>query len=489
MTIPVVAISFTDVTIALYVVYLFSMIALSVSIMLENRNPSATIAYLLTLIFLPILGLVIYLIFGQNFRKRRIFSRKIKKDHTRLKEWEDQHNYNFKELQNLGLIHFHDKMKIARLLMKNNRAVLTANNNIDVLTNGPEAFSEFYRCFENARHHIHVDMYIVRDDAAGKRFVDTLVRKAEEGVEVRLSYDDVGSSISKQMLHRLREAGAEVFAFMPVQFPSLTSNINYRNHKKIIVVDGEYGFVGGMNISEKYTNTNPAYGFWRDTHLKLTGDAVWSLQILFLLNWAFVSGKEMLTQAQYFPDVKNDGQKLVQIIESGPDSPWSAIMQGMFTAISTARDYVYLQTPYFIPNDEIATALETAALSGVKVKIMIPYKGDSRIVQAATFSYLKPIVDAGGEVYLYKKGMLHAKTLMVDGNLCSVGTTNLDYRSFDLNFEVNAFIYDLETTEKLVDDFNKDLADCEQLEMERWQKRRHYRKLTESLARIFAPLL
>lgn len=482
-------ISAIDISVILYSIYLLSMIVLSISIMLENRNPSSTIAYLLTLIFLPVLGLIIYLIFGQNFRKKKIFSRKIQKDNTMLKEWEDQLNLDFKEMQALGILNFHEKMKVARLMSKNNRAVLTHNNTVDVLTNGEEAFPEMYRCIDAAKHHIHADYYIIAGDEAGQKFANVMIAKAREGVEVRISYDDVGSGVSRKMLREMRDAGVQAYPFMPVQFPNLTSKINYRNHKKILVIDGQVGFVGGMNISNNYTNDGLSGGFWRDTHLKITGDAVRSLQVLFVLNWSFVSKENLIAKKQYFPQTTSKGQKLVQIAESGPDSPWPSIMQGMFAAITTATDHVYIQTPYFIPNQEISIAIETAALSGVDVRIMIPYKGDSIITQAASFSFLKPIVDAGAKVYLYQKGMLHAKTLMVDGNLCSVGTTNMDQRSFDLNFEVNAFLFDVETTAKLVSDFEKDIEDCVLIDRHRWEDRTKARKLVESLSRILAPVL
>lgn len=478
-----------DISVILYSIYLLSMIILSISIMLENRNPSSTIAYLLTLIFLPVFGLVIYLIFGQNFRKKKIFSRKIEKDNTMLKEWEDQLNLDFKEMQALGILNFHEKMKVARLMSQNNRAVLTHNNTVEVLTNGEEAFPEIYRCIAQAKHHIHADFYIIADDEAAHTFIDALIARAVEGVEVRVSYDDVGSDITRSMLRKMRDAGIQVHPFMPVRFPNLTSKINYRNHKKILVIDGQIGFVGGMNISNKYTNDGLSGTFWRDTHLKLTGDAVRSLQVLFVLNWNFVCAENLITQKQYFPKIESVGETLVQIAESGPDSPWPSIMQGLFSAINSATNHVYIQTPYFIPNEEISAAIETAALSGVDVRIMIPHKGDSIVTQAASFSFLKPLVDAGVKVYLYQKGMLHAKTIMVDGNLCSVGTTNMDQRSFDLNFEVNAFVFDVVTTAKLEEDFNKDIDDCVLIDRQRWQNRTKSRKFIESLARILAPVL
>lgn len=482
-------ISTIDISLIVYSIYSLAMIVLSISIMLENRNPNSTIAYLLTLIFLPVLGLIIYLIFGQNFRKKKIFSRKIHKDNRMLKEWEDQLNLDFKEMQALGILSFHEKMKVARLMAQNNRAVLTHNNTVEVLTNGEEAFPEMYRCIAAAKHHIHADYYIIAGDEAALKFVDALIAKAREGIEVRVSYDDVGSSISRKMLRDMRDAGVQVHPFMPVQFPNLTSKINYRNHKKILVIDGQIGFVGGMNISNNYTNDGLSGRFWRDTHLKLTGDSVRSLQVLFVLNWAFVSKENLIYQKQYFPPTTGKGQKLVQIAESGPDSPWPSIMQGMFAAINSASSHVYIQTPYFIPNEEISSAIKTAALSGIDVRIMIPHKGDSIITQSAAFSFLKPIVEAGAKVYLYQKGMLHAKTLMVDGNLSSVGTANMDQRSFDLNFEVNAFIFDVEITAKLESDFIKDMEDCVLIDQQRWQNRTKARKLIESLARILAPVL
>lgn len=473
----------------LYISYLMAMIVLSATIMLENRNPTSTIAYLLTLIFIPVFGLLIYLIFGQNFRKKRIFSRKIQQDNSLLNQWEYDHLTEFGALSNSGLMGLSEKFHIAKLLVGNSRSVITSKNDAVVFHDGDNAFEAIFSAIESARHHVHIDMYIIADDRIGRSFCELLMKKANSGVQVRLSYDDVGSGISRKTLRQLRASGVEVFPFMPVKFPVFTSKINYRNHKKIIVTDGKTGFIGGMNIADRYTNRYSEMRFWRDTQLKIEGEAVRSLQIQFLLNWRFVSGQALLNRAEFFPELQSSGNRIIQIAESGPDSPWSNIMQGIFSAIGGAREYIYIQTPYFIPNDAILLALECAALSGIKVKIMIPEKGDSRITHAATYSYIKPMLEAGAEVYLYRKGMLHAKNVMIDDGLSIVGTANMDQRSFDLNFEINAFLFDVELTQQLVKQFDSDLEHCRKLELDRWMKRRLFKRFTESMARIFAPLL
>ncbi len=483
------SISWSDLVSLVYGGYVLVMIALGLYILMENRNPSSTIAYLLTLIFLPVIGVVIYLMFGQNYRKKRIFSRKLVRDNMLVTQWEQQNMRELKRLGEQGLFDLHPLLRISKMMVNTSSAVLTKKNEVEVLTNGNEAFPAFLEAMKNARHHIHIDMYILEEDNIGHTIIQLLINKAREGVEVRLSYDAVGSRLSKKNIRQLKQNGVPVYPFMPVRSPALTSKINYRNHRKIIVVDGEIGFVGGMNLADRYTNTGKEKSFWRDTHARIRGEAVWSLQLQFMLTWRFVSGEELLGDTAYFPQIEEEGNHLVQIVESGPDTPWSNIMKGIFMAIANAREYVLIQTPYFIPNEEVLRAIESAALSGVMVKIMIPAKGDSRIAQAASYSYIRPMLEAGAEVYLYQLGMLHAKTLVIDGAMCCIGTANMDYRSFDLNFEINAFIYDVNISERLTKDFENDLEHCRQLDLTRWNKRRLRRRFSESLARIFAPLL
>lgn len=460
------------------------------SILLENRNPHKTVAYFLTLILLPVVGLFIYLLFGQDFRKQKIFSRKAVKDSNLLRKWIDETNLNFSQAEPIARNFLHEKLKIVKLLIKSDNAVLTLRNKVKILNNGEAFFPELFESIQSAKHHVHLEFYIFIDDKIGKRIIELLMQKAHEGVKVRLIYDYVGSrKFSGRSVERLKEAGVEVYPFMPVIFPRFTSKANYRNHRKIVVVDGHTGFVGGLNIADRYTNENPETKYWRDTHLKITGEAVRSLQITFMLSWNFVSGQYPDFSQVYFPDVKLQEYTLTQIAISGPDSDWATIMQGFFMAINSAQKYVYITSPYFIPNNELLTSIVTASLSGVDVKLLIPERADNLIVHSATMSYVKKLLEAGVKVYLYKKGFVHAKSLVVDDLVATVGTANMDYRSFDVNFEINAFLYDPNLAKQLRHDFETDLKNAQALTLLRWEKRRFTKRLIESSSRLIAPIL
>lgn len=459
-------------------------------ILMENRNPMKTMGFVLVLYLIPIGGMVIYLLFGQSFRKRKLFSRKGVRDNSLVKHWEDQLKANVKDVDELANQLLEEKWKVVQVLFNSDKSMLTLRNKATILRNGEETFPDLLETIRAAKHHIHVEYYIVEDDEVGRAFRDALIEKAKSGVSVKFIYDDVGStSLKRKFLRPLREAGVEVHAFMPVFFPLLTSKANFRDHRKIVIVDGETGYLGGINISARYTNVHSDRTYWRDTHLKIVGDAVKVLQLNFLLMWKFVEKRIPEIVPEYFPEVEVDDVCMTQVAASGPDSDWANIMSAMFTAINTAREEVLITTPYLIPNDEMLMAIQTAALSGVDVKVILPAKSDSLIVQWAVMSYVKELLQAGVKVYLYEKGFIHAKTMVVDDRLCTVGTTNMDYRSFDINFEVNAFLYDAELTAELRDDFYRDLEDCSQITLERWEKRRLRRRIMESAARIFAPLL
>jgi cardiolipin synthase len=358
------------------------------------------------------------------------------------------------------------------------------------LVDGQNIFPRLFDDMRKAKHHLHVEFYIVDDDDIGNEFKQILIEKAQEGVQVRFCYDDVGSrKLPLRFINELKAAGVEVYPFMRVFFPYLTSKVNFRNHRKIVVIDGVTGYFGGINIADRYTNRKPELKYWRDTHLRLHGEAVKYLQMQFMLNWKFVSKNSLPVNEMYFPPITIEESHMMQITSSGPDTDWPSIMQAILMCISTAENYIYISTPYFIPNDEVMTALQTAALSGIDVQLMIPKNGDSVITQAASMSYVKHLLEAGVKVYMYKKGFLHAKTMVVDDIIASVGTTNMDNRSFDLNFEINAFCYDEGLAKQLKDQFELDKAESELMSQSRWDKRRRTKRITESMARMFAPLL
>lgn len=458
-------------------------------VILENRDPVKTISWGLFIILIPVIGIIGYLIFGQNYRKVKIFSRKELVDLERISSLSRDQVHELPYQKFLENKKINDKRNIITLLLNNSKALLTLYNKIDIFNNGEETFDSIIKTLNKADDHIHMEFYRWESDNIGNRIKEVLVKKAREGVKIRIIYDDVGSwKISKKYLRELKKEGIETYAFMPVRFPYLTSKANFRNHRKIIVVDGKIGFVGGFNIADKYIHGDPKGSFWRDAHLRLEGESVHSLQMIFLVDWYFVSMIIIGNQPRYFPDHRVKDQCLVQITSSGPDSDWSSIMQAYFASISTAKENVFISTPYFSPNASILTALKTASLSGVDVRIILPSHSDSTIAYWNSISYIGEMLDAGIRVYLYEKGFNHAKIIMVDGVFSSVGSANVDYRSFDLNFEVNALIYNETHTINLENDFRRDLENSHLIIPGEWKKRPLKQKIFASLARILGPL-
>lgn len=473
----------------LNVVYFITAVFISLSVILDNRNPAKTISWVIILFVLPFLGLILYFFFGQNYRKEKIYSRKGLEDFERIRSLSEDQMIELSTNEFMVNEKIKSKLHIIKLLLNNSKALLTERNRVTVLNNGRNTFRSIFSELRKAKDHIHLEYYIIDDDKLGNELKDILIEKAREGVSVKLIYDDVGCwRLSKKYLRELKEAGVEHFPFMPVRFPYFANRINYRNHRKIVVVDGRVGFVGGMNIADRYLYGNKKIGPWRDTHLKIEGEAVNSLQVVFLVDWQFVSGKAIKNK-NYFPKSRIASNQLVQITASGPDSDWASIMQAYFGAIATAREYIYISNPYFIPNESILTALKTASLSGVDVRIIIPGESDSYLTYYSTLSYVQELLEAGIRVFFYQKGFIHSKLIMVDDIFSSVGTANLDIRSFDDNFEVNALVYDEEICQVLKKSFHDDLSHSREIFIEDYRKRKLFRKLAESIARVFSPLL
>ncbi len=473
----------------LNVIYLTTAIIVAISVVLDNRNPSKTISWVVVLFVLPILGLILYFLIGKNYRKEKIFSRKGLKDFEHIRNLIEN---QIIELQDEGFIEnkkIRSKLPIINLLLNNSKSLLTKQNRVEILNNGKQTFDSIISELKRAKNHIHLEYYIIDDDRIGNEIREVLIAKAKEGVKVRLIFDDVGSwKLGKKYLQSLDSAGIEFYPFMPVRFPFLANRINYRNHRKIIVIDSRVGFVGGINIADRYIDGTRKIPYWRDTHMKIEGEAVNSLQVVFLTDWYFVS-RQIVSDHKYLPKTKIKNIQLVQITASGPDSDWSSIMQAYFSAISTAKEYIYIAIPYFIPNESILTALKTVALSGVDVRMIIPGKSDSHLAFNGTMSYVEELLEAGIRVFYYQKGFIHSKLIVVDDVLASVGTANMDVRSFDDNFEVNALIYDEKICRDLMNSFLDDLDNCFEADLETHRKRSLKRKFMESFARVFSPLL
>lgn len=467
-----------------------SVFFIGIVIFLENRDPSKTITWLIVLAVFPVIGFFFYILFGRNYRKRKLFRKKAKE----VAKFNYIEHYLPKPLDHYFEQVPQHQRRFFQLANTIGDSPISFQTETKVLTNGEETFSAIIEALKQAKHHIHLEYYIVRDDQIGNKIKDILVAKAKEGVEVRFIYDSVGcfNKLSKRYLNELREAGVQVEAFFPVTFPLLSSKINFRNHRKIIVIDGEIGFCGGLNIGDEYLGKDPFFGNWRDTHLQVEKEGVRALQQIFLLDWFYITNEKILDPRYFSPtlseesDLKNGG---VQIIASGPDQEWEVIKKLFFSMITTAQKTVYIASPYFIPDEDILSAIKIAALSGIDVRLIVPSKPDHKIVFWATRSYFTELLEAGVKIYLYRKGFLHSKVIVVDEELASIGSANMDMRSFHLNFEVNAFLYRNESVRKLVLDFKQDLLDSEEVDLERFRQRSILHRVYESWCKLFSPLL
>ncbi len=467
-------------TVAFDIIYFGAIIGTIVIVILDNRNPVKTMAWILVLMFLPIVGLVFYFFFGRSQRREKIIERKM---YDRLLK-KPMAEYLAQDASLLP-----DKyLRLIQFFQHTNQAFPFEGNRVEVYTEGLSKLQALLRELEKARQHIHMEYYIFEDDAIGRLVRDVLIEKARQGVEVRVLYDDVGCwHVPHRFYEEMRDVGIEVKSFLKVRFPLFTSKVNYRNHRKIVVIDGRVGFIGGMNLAERYMR-GFSWGIWRDTHILLEGKAVHGLQTTFLLDWYFVD-RTLITASRYFPKMDVCGSSLVQIVTSEPIGPWKEIMQGLTMAISGARRYFYMQTPYFLPTEQILAAMQTAALSGVDVRLMLPEKADNRITHLGSHSYLSDVLRAGVKVYFYKKGFLHSKLMVSDDMLSTVGSTNVDFRSFEHNFEVNAFMYDMETALQMKEIFLQDQRQSTQIFLKNWMKRSWRQKTLESVVRLLAPLL
>lgn len=454
----------------------------------EKRDPVRALGWIAMISLLPVAGIVFYVFFGRNHRKEKIFNRK------ELHDVEQLDALCLRQQNALGNAHMlqqgiSDNRDIIMLLLNSNKAPLTMHNRVKVLRNGRETFSAIMEAIREARSSIHLEYYIFEYDRIGRKIVRLLCEKARSGVEVRLIYDDVGSwHLKRRHVEKMRRAGVDVRCFMPVLMPYLTSKLNYRNHRKIVVTDGRTAFTGGINIADRYLTGN-RLGKWRDTHLRVEGEAVAMLQAVFVTDWYFVSDKELLHSDKYFPKSRIADVFPMQIASSGPDSDWASIMQAFFAAISKAQKYIYISSPYFVPNQAVLTALKVAALSGIDVKVMIPARSDSKLVYWATRSYIGELLEAGISVCLYTGGFNHSKVIVIDDSFSSVGTANMDMRSFEDNFEVSAIMYDRSVACTLRDMFLADLEKCTCLTPEVWEGRPAVKSAYESLARLLSPLL
>lgn len=464
-------------------------IGVMATILLENRNPSKSMAYILILIFLPGIGLIVYFFFGRDMRKKKIFSRKAFKE----VEMAGEYLRKYFEASGAQLVTMEqqigDLVQPFRLLYQQRQSFVHTGNKVTLLTNGEEKFPALFAALEKAQHHIHIEYYIFSRDDIGERITEILLRKAAAGVKVRLIIDDSGSNRIKDIPKRLRKGGVEVYAFMPVHFSSL-AQANYRDHRKIVVIDGLVGFIGGINMDDRYLNNGKHPLYWRDTHLMIEGPGVKELQFQFFLCLGFVSKQQYELEAVYFPDGKYlQGGANISFAASGPDSAYPYNMEVLLSAISQAKKSIKITNPYFIPSDQVLTALQMAVAAGVNVELIIPGKSDSYIVQHSSFSYLSPLIARGVKVYLYQKGFVHAKTMVVDEEVAFIGTVNMDIRSFYINFEIAAVVQDKTLCRQMVQHFADDIGNSRLIDAEAWANRPRLHKFTDSVCRLLTPLL
>lgn len=461
--------------------YAIMVIASVVVVLRENRNPIRAMAWVIALIFLPGIGLIFYLFFGRSLKGLHMISR-----HNKRKLMHEQTlRKTDVAIENLKPEH-RSLVKLSHNLC---RVPFSTNNEIEIFTEGKSKFESLKRDLENARHSILLQYYIFLDDTVGNEIADILIRKAREGVTVKVIYDHVGSfSAKNSFFKRMKSEGIDIHPFFKVTFPQLANRINWRNHRKIVVIDSEIGYIGGMNIADRYITGLEKGGVWRDTHFRVRGDIVESLIYSFAIDWNFLKKQPELPK-KITSDFISPNSIGIQLVTSGPTESWNNLSLVFLKAISSAKRSIYIQTPYFLPTDALFNALQAAGLAKIDVRIMMPLKTDSVLLHYASFSYITQCLKAGIKIYLYEPGMLHAKVMIIDDDLVTAGSTNFDFRSFENNFECNLLIYDTEINRKMRDIFFEDLKKCRKVTLSEWKKRPLIHRFHESVLRLVSPIL
>lgn len=478
-----------------------------VIVFFQRRDPKAVWTWLLALYFVPIFGFLLYLLLCQDYRKNKMF---------RVKEVEDRLRYSIQTQENIVSSRdiwlkdpkYREYEKLVLYNLETSGAVLTGNNQVDIFTDGEKKFRDLAWEMEHAQDYIHIQYYIIKNDELFQGLIPILKKKASQGVEVRILYDGMGGRFMPERIWKdLRAGGVLVGEFFPAFLGRLQLRVNYRNHRKIVVIDGKVGYVGGFNIGREYISRDPKFGYWRDTHLKIQGSAVYSLQIRFALDWNYAVKENLFKNGGYFGldesfdekacssdplrDISGEDKTLaqVQIISSGPDASNRQIRNNYLQLFNNAKKHIYIQTPYFVPDDAVLSSLKMAAESGVDVRLMIPCKPDHPFVYWASYSYVGDLLAVGARCYTYENGFLHAKGVMADSLVSCYGTANMDIRSFELNFEVNATIFDAEITCRLEKAFLEDLKQCREITKERYESRTMWIRMKEQCSRLLSPLL
>ena len=470
--------------------FLINLIIALTIIFLERKNPSATLAWIMILFLIPVVGIIFYFLFSQNIARQRIF-RMTKYEEAIISASLNEQFGEMKrgefEFSNPESKKWHDMI---RLHQTYGNSFFTQDNKISVLTDGRHKFDSLIKDIKNAKLTINIMYFIVKNDSMGRLLIDSLTQKAKEGVEVRFLIDAMGSrQISKRQLEPLKQAGGQFAFFFPPMIKHLNMKLNYRNHRKLAIIDGVIGYLGGFNVGNEYVGKKKKFGFWRDTHIRLMGSCVQDMNARFILDWRFASKENIVLSQAYYDEPFQAGTTGIQIVSSGPDSSREEIKHGYLKMISSAKKNIYIQSPYFVPDASIMEALKTAVLSGVDVRIMIPCMPDHMFVYWATYSYIGILLNLGAKIYIYDEGFMHAKTICVDGEVASIGSANFDIRSFRLNFEANAFIYDAAEVYKLEAIFETDLMRSHELTKHLYRNRSIVVKFKESVSRLLSDLL
>lgn len=472
------------------IMFVVNLLFACVIIFLERKTPSTALAWVMVLFLLPVAGIILYFLFSQNIARKQIFKLTQLEERTQTKSLGRQ----LKRMEE-GTYHFKSSIseKWQDLIHLNGlygHAYFTQNNKITILTDGQQKMETLLKDIENATESINIMYFIVKNDEVGRQFINALTKKAREGVVVRLLLDAMGSrQIGDRLLKEFMEAGGKRAYFFPPKFKWMYFRFNYRNHRKLAVIDGEVGYIGGFNIAREYLGKKKKFGYWRDTHLRVMGGCVQDINTRFLQDWRFASKEEVVINEAYYSNILEVGQSGVQIVSSGPDSQKVEVKRAYMKMITSAREQIYLQTPYLVPDESILESLKMAAQSGVDVRIMIPCMPDHIFVYWATYSYVGELIRSGCKAYIYHNGFLHAKTLVVDGEVASVGSANFDVRSFRLNFEANAVIYDEIEAGKLEDIFHRDMEQSHPLTLELYEQRGWLIRIKESIARLISGIL
>ncbi|MDE6157254.1 MAG: cardiolipin synthase [Muribaculaceae bacterium] len=483
----------TNILTANWLYSVFAIIAVASTVVIifvilsENRNPVKSLGWVTVLLLLPVVGLILYIFFGRNIKNTRMVSRrtrrKLRRGERRVNA--DPRSFGF-ETQSI------QQINLARSLTG---AQLYPSNSVEVFTDGKSKFDRLIEDLANARSSINLQYYIFEDDKLGNRIADVLIDKALKGVRVRLMYDHVGSfRVKSTFFKRLRDKGIEAYPFFRVTFPQLATRINWRNHRKICIIDQRIGYIGGMNVADRYIDGGKKFTTWRDTHVRIIGSSVAALQYSFAVDWNFMCGELIEDSApeDSAVNIHSDAEihKIgAQLLTSGPTSQWANVALAFHKAISNARRRVFIQTPYFLPTESLLKALQSAALAHVDVRLMLPRHSDSIMLTLASASYIAECLKAGIKIYFYEGGMLHSKMLLVDDEIVSIGSTNFDFRSFECNFEANMFFYSRNLAAKMLEVFKSDLKNCTRVQPAEWRRRNSGRKLAESVLRLLSPVL